>query len=80
MTANGNRSAAQSPTSIAGEASIGRLLAGQSRPGVERFNSDGGPNGIRTLVGQELTFQVRGVAYRSGQGGANRLDRRHGRD
>jgi hypothetical protein len=24
----------------------------------------GGPNGIRTVVGQALSFQIRGVAYR----------------
>jgi len=28
------------------------------------FNSYGGPNGIRTVVGQDLAFEIRGVALR----------------
>jgi len=42
-----------------GTGSYGGLLVGDTCP-----TSNGGPNGIRALVGLDLTFSIRGVAIR----------------
>jgi len=42
-----------------GTGTYGRLLLGDTCP-----TSNGGPNGIRVVVGLDLTFSIRGVAIR----------------
>src|SRR5207245_9317970 len=46
-----------------GAVTVDRLIGGDVIVRGDNTSVSGGPNGIRTVVGQALTFQIRGVAH-----------------